>query len=390
LDNALHTRRPIYMDHHATTPVDPRVLEVMLPYFTEVFGNASSTDHEYGAIALTAVETARAQIAAAIGAAPAEIVFTSGATESDNLALVGCAHHYADRGNHIITCVTEHKAVLDTCKYLESTGFDVTYLPVDKFGTVDPNDVRSAITNRTILVSIMMANNEIGTIAPIAEIGKLTRERQILFHSDATQAFTHIPIDVQSMNIDLLSVSAHKIYGPKGIGALYVRRMNPRVRVDAMIHGGGHERGMRSGTLNVPAIVGFGEASTLGLSEMKAESKRVQELRDRLWILLQNEIDGIQMNGHPTHRISGNLNVFIPGVQSRSLIVLLKNDLAVSTGSACTTATVSPSHVLLAIGQDESQASSCIRIGLGKNTAEQVDYAANVVKAAVAKLRNLA
>jgi len=387
-DSSIH--HPIYMDHHATTPVDPRVLNAMLPYFTDIFGNAASTDHMYGSTALSAVENARAQIAAALNASPAEIIFTSGATESDNLAIVGCARHYADRGNHIITSVTEHKAVLDSCKYLEGVGVEVSYLPVDKHGIVDPDDVRKAITDRTILVSIMMANNEIGTIGPITEIGKITHGRQVLLHTDATQAFTHVPVDVRSMNIDLLSISAHKIYGPKGIGALYVRRMNPRVKLEPLMYGGGHERGMRSGTLNVPGIVGFGEAVRLAVAEMATENLRVQKLRDELWEILQQGIDDIQLNGHPTDRLHGNLNVYIPGVQSRSLIVQVKNIVALSSGSACTTAKVEPSHVISALFPGVRRAERSIRFGLGRSTTKlEVEQTANCMVLAAKKLRRI-
>jgi cysteine desulfurase len=348
--------RPIYMDHHATTPVDPRVLAAMLPYFTEQFGNASSTDHLYGAEAAQAVEQARAQVAALIGAQPAEIVFTSGATEADNLALVGIARQLADRGDHIVTCVTEHPAVLVTCRHLQSEGCDITFLPVDRFGVVDPEAVRRAITHRTVLVSIMTANNEIGAIAPIEEIGRVTRERGVLFHTDAAQAAGHIALDVQKANVDLLSLSAHKFYGPKGIGGLFVRKNDPRVRVAAQLHGGGHERGIRSGTLNVPAIVGLGVACDLARSEMPIESQRLRGMRDQLWEQLQANVECIELNGHPTDRLSHNLNVAIPGVESRSLVMQLKNEFAFSTGSACATASVEPSHVILALeGWPESE-----------------------------------
>jgi len=363
-------RRPIYMDHHATTPVDPRVLEVMLPYFTECFGNAASIDHEYGAEAGQAVERARRQIAELINAKADELVFTSGATEADNLAILGVAEQYTHKGNHIITCVTEHHAVLDPCHYLENKGWQVTYLPVDSYGLIDLDALRRAITPQTILISIMAANNEIGTIAPVAEIGRIVHEHEVLFHTDATQAVGHIPIDVEAMHIDLLSMSAHKFYGPKGIGALYVRKRQPRVRLVSQMHGGGHERGMRSGTLNVTGIVGMGKAAEIARLEMKTEGQRLQELRDHLWEGIQANIEGVQLNGHPTRRLPHNLSVFIPGVESRSLVVNLKHDVALSTGSACTTAKVEPSHVILALGYCEERAHSSVRFGLGRQNDE--------------------
>lgn len=364
------SRRPVYMDHHATTPVDRRVLEAMLPYFTDIIGNAASIDHEYGAEANRAVEKARQQIAALLNAQPDEIIFTSGATESDNLAILGIAEQHADRGNHIITCVTEHKAVLDSCQYLEQKGYRVTYMPVDQYGLIDPDEVRRAITPQTILISVMAANNEIGTLAPLADIGHIAREHEVLFHTDATQAAAYIPLDVEALNIDLLSLSAHKMYGPKGVGALYVRKRRPRVRVSAQMHGGGHERGMRSGTLNVPGIVGLGKAAELAAKEMKAESKRVGELRDLLWHELQENIEDIQLNGHPTLRLPNNLSVAISGVESRSLLVQLKHDVSLSTGSACTTIKVEPSHVVLALGHGEQRAHSSVRFGLGLENSE--------------------
>jgi cysteine desulfurase len=378
------------MDHHATTPVDPRVLEVMLPYFNERFGNAASIDHEYGAAAGQAVEKARRQIAGGINAQPDEIIFTSGATEADNLAIIGAAEQYAVRGKHLITCVTEHKAVLDTCHYLKQRGWAVTYLPVDKYGLVDPEEVRRAITSQTVLISIMAANNEIGTIAPVAEIGRVAREHEILFHTDATQAVGHIPVDVEAMNIDLLSMSAHKLYGPQGIGALYVRKRRPRVRVAPLIHGGGHERGMRSGTMNLTGIVGFGCAVELATREMPRESERQKRLRDLLWTRLQAEIEGVELNGHPTERLPHNLSVAIPGVESRSLLVQLKHDVALSTGSACTTAKVEPSHVILALGYGEGRAYSSARFGLGReNTDADIEFAAGRLCESVARLRQL-
>ncbi len=360
------SRLPVYMDHHATTPMDPRVLEAMLPYFTEHFGNAASIDHEYGAEAGQAVETARQQIARLINAKPDEIIFTSGATESNNLAILGAAERYADRGDHIITCVTEHPAVLDPCRHLESKGWRVTYLPVDQYGLVDPDTLRQAITPQTVLISIMTANNEIGTIAPVEEIGQIAREHEVLFHTDATQAVGKIPVDVETMNIDMLSLSAHKMYGPKGVGAIYVRKRRPRVRLAEQIHGGGHERRMRSGTLNVPGIVGLGKAVELGEQEIVTEAERLRELRDKLWDGLQAELDDVELNGHPTQRLPHNLSVAIPRVESRSLLVQLKHEVALSTGSACTTAKVEPSHVLLALGHGEERAHCSLRLGIGR------------------------
>lgn len=368
-------RRPIYMDHHATTPVDPRVLEEMLPYFTQCFGNAASVDHEYGGEAFQAVEKARKQIAQLINAKHDEIIFTSGATEADNLAILGVTEQYAKKGKHIITCATEHHAVLDPCHYLESKGWEVTYLPVDTYGLVDPEAVLQAINPQTVLISIMAVNNEIGTVAPIAEIGKIAREHEVFFHTDATQAVGHIPIDVEAMNIDLLSLSAHKFYGPKGIGALYVRKIQPRVKLVSQMHGGGHERNMRSGTLNVPGIVGMGKAAEIANQEMEAEGQRLRELRDRLWEGLQANIEGIELNGHPIQRLPHNLNVFIPGVESRALVVELKHEIAMSTGSACTTAKVEPSHVILALGFGEERAYGSVRLGLGhSNSLQEISF----------------
>lgn len=384
------SRRPVYMDHHATTPVDPRVLEAMLPYFTDIIGNAASIDHEHGAAAQRAVEKARQQIGALLNAQSDEMIFTSGATESDNLALLGVAEQYADRGNHIITCVTEHKAVLDTVHYLEQKGCRVTYLPVDQYGLIDPDDVRRAITPQTILISVMAANNEIGTLAPLADIGRIAREYEILFHTDATQAAAYTPLDVEALNIDLLSLSAHKMYGPKGIGALYVRKRRPRVRLAEQMHGGGHERGMRSGTLNVPGIVGLGKAAELAAKEMKTEAKRVGGLRDMLWQGLQEGIDDIQLNGHPTLRLPNNLSVAIPGVESRSLLVQLKHAVSLSTGSACTTAKVEPSHVILALGYGEEKAHASLRFGLGRgNTKTDISFVIGQLTKSVYILKQL-
>jgi cysteine desulfurase len=380
----------IYMDHHATTPVDPRVLEVMLPFFTECFGNAASIDHLYGLEAERAVKKARQQVALLLNANPEEIIMTSGATEADNLAILGAAEKYGHKGKHIITCKTEHKSVLDACYYLEGKGWQVTYLSVDQYGMIDPELIRNAITPQTILISIMAANNEIGTIAPIAEIGKIAHEHGVLFHTDATQAVGYIPIDVEKMNIDMLSLSAHKIYGPKGVGALYVRRLHPRVRLTPLIHGGGHERGMRSGTLNVPGIVGMGKAAEIVGKEMSVESRRLSKLRDHLWMGIKSSVDGVQLNGHPSERLPHNLSIFIPGVESRALVFALKNVMAFSTGSACTTAKVEPSHVILALGYGEERAHQSVRFGLGrKNTQADVDFVVPQITAAVATMRRL-
>jgi len=381
----------IYLDHNATTPVDPRVLEAMLPYFTEVYGNAASIDHDAGHIANQAVERAREQCAKAINAQSGEIIFTSGATESDNIALFGVAEKYADKGDHIITCVTEHKAVLDCCARMEQQGKRVTYLPVDQYGLVDPDAVRQALTPQTILISVMFANNEIGTIAPVQEIGAIAREHGVLFHTDAAQAVGHIPVDVQAMHIDLLSFSAHKIYGPKGVGGLYVRRRNPRVKLAPVIYGGGHERGMRSGTLNVPGIVGMGKAIEVGVKEMRKDAERyrawTQQMLDQFREHLGEE--NVALNGHPTQRLPHNLSVSLKGVESKSLVVQLK-DVALSTGSACTTATVEPSHVILALGFGEERAHNTIRIGVGRgNTKEDISFATGVVATAIRRLQRM-
>jgi cysteine desulfurase len=377
------------MDHHATTPVDRRVLDVMLPYFTEEFGNAASKDHEFGYQASQAVERAREQIAKLINARPDEIIFTSGATESDNLALFGVAERYANRGDHIITCVTEHKAILDAAKRLEQLGKRVTYLGVDQYGRADLDELRAAITSQTILISIMAANNEIGTLAPLAEIGAIAREHDVLFHTDATQASGYVPLDVQKMKIDLLSLSAHKMYGPKGVGALYVRRSNPRVRLAPVFYGGGHERGLRSGTLNVPGIVGFGAAAELAKQEMKCEAARLRDLSEMLWEGLRERIDGVERNGHPSERLPHNLNVYIPGIESRAFIAGLK-ELAIATGSACTSASVEPSHVITALGFGEQRAHGSLRFGLGRgNDAQQVEHAVGLVAKRVEQLHRL-
>ncbi|MEP6960858.1 MAG: IscS subfamily cysteine desulfurase [Acidobacteriota bacterium] len=380
---------PIYMDYHATTPVDPRVFEAMRPYFTEIFGNSASRNHSFGWQAEDAVEKARKQIASLIGATAKEIVFTSGATESNNLAIKGVFEMYAERGNHIITAATEHKATLDTCKRLEKEGARVTYLQVQANGLVDLNQLRDAITDKTILVSIMYANNEIGVIQPVVEIGKLCKERGVLFHSDGTQAVGKVPVNVLTDNIDLLSISAHKMYGPKGVGALYVRRKGPRVQLSAQIDGGGHERGMRSGTLNVPGIVGLGEACAICQAEMPAEIKRLSYLRDKLKDRLLASLDECYINGTMEHRLPNNLNISFAFVEGESLLMGI-NDIAVSSGSACTSATLEPSYVLKALGAGDDLAHSSIRFGLGRfNTEEEVDYVAAKVIEVVNKLREL-
>ena len=380
---------PIYMDHHATTPVDPRVVEAMLPYFTGTFGNAASIDHMYGHAAQEAVEASRQSIARSIGAKAAEeIVFTSGATESDNIALVGIAEAYGHKGDHIITSSVEHRAVLDTLEYLGEKGVRVTILPVDQYGMVDPSDVGKAITDKTILVSIMMANNEIGTIQPVKEIGRIAKENGVFFHTDAAQAVGHIPVDMEDMNIDLMSFTAHKIYGPKGIGALYVRRRKPRVKPAPVIHGGGHERGIRSGTLNVPGIVGLATSLDIAEREMDEEGTRLQGWST--WIIesLSQSIQGLELNGHQTERLPHNVNIYIPGVESRALILELRDIVALSTGSACTSAKIEPSHVIKALGFGEQRAHNTVRIGLGKfNTAQEVETVISAVKSTVERLQ---
>jgi cysteine desulfurase len=380
---------PIYMDNHATTPVDPRVLDAMLPYFTERFGNAASRNHSFGWAGEEAIEIARAQIASLIGATPKEIIFTSGATESDNLMIKGVAEMYREKGNHIITQAIEHKAVLDTCKRLEKYGYEVTYLPVQRDGRVDPEDVRKAITPKTILITIMYANNEIGSVNPIQEIGKIAKEHGIIFAVDGVQAAGKIPVDVQKDNIDLLAISAHKIYGPKGVGALYVRRRNPRVQLSAIIDGGGHERGMRSGTLNVTGIIGLGKACEIAQKEMPQEAERLRGLRDRLKAGLEAKLDEVFINGSWEHRLPNNLNMSFAYVEGESLLMGI-NDIAVSSGSACTSATLEPSYVLKALGVGEDLAHTSIRFGLGRfNTAEEVDYVIEKMVQVVTKLREL-
>ncbi|MGE0707848.1 MAG: IscS subfamily cysteine desulfurase [Planctomycetota bacterium] len=383
-------RLPVYLDYQATTPMDPRVLETMLPYFTEKFGNAASRNHSYGWVAEQAVETAREQVAAAIGASAKEIVFTSGATESDNLALKGAVEMYSSRGDHLITVETEHKAVLDTCKYLEHSGrAKVTYLKPRRDGLVDLDELRAAITDRTVMVAIMAANNEIGVVQPLAEIGAICREKGALFFTDAAQAVGKVPLDVEAMHIDVLAVSGHKMYGPKGIGALYVRRRQPRVRLAPQIHGGGHERGMRSGTLDVPSIVGLGKAAELCVAEMPAESARLTSIRDGFWAGLRAKLDHIQMNGHATQRLPGNLNVSFEYVEGEGLMMAMK-DLAVSSGSACTSASLEPSYVLKALGLGDDLAHTSIRFGFGRfTTDEEVKYALDKTVEAVQKLREM-
>jgi cysteine desulfurase len=377
------------MDYHATTPVDPRVVDAMLPYFTNHFGNAASRNHAFGWEAEEAVETARRQVADLIGANPKEVIFTSGATESNNLAIKGVAEMYREKGNHIITCVTEHKAVIDTCKKLEKQGGRVTYLPVQKDGRIDLDDLRAAITNKTILITIMTANNEIGVLQPIAEIGAIAKEKGILFHTDAVQAVGKVPFNVNDTKVDLVSMSGHKFYGPKGVGALYVRRRNPRVLLAEQISGGGHERGMRSGTLNVPGIVGLGKAAALAQAEMATESERLRMLRDRLNKKLHASLDELYINGSMEYRLPHNLNVSFAYVEGESLLMGI-NDVAVSSGSACTSASLEPSYVLKALGAGDDLAHSSIRFGLGRwTTEEEVDYVVEKLTTVVRRLREM-
>jgi cysteine desulfurase len=381
-------RFPIYLDHHATTPLDPRVLDAMLPFFREQFGNAASVEHGLGRAAAQAVEAARRQVAELIGATPKEIVFTSGATESDNLALKGVVENSREAGDHLITAVTEHRAVLDTCRRLETQGVRVTYLPVSGAGLVDPDAVRRAITNRTILITLMTANNEIGVLHPIAEIGRIAREHGVLFHTDASQAAGKIPFDVDALNVDLVSLSAHKLYGPKGVGALYVRSRRPRVQLSPMLDGGGHEHGLRSGTLNVPAIVGFGTASALCRAEMTDESARLRTLRDSLNEKLHASLSQLYINGSMEHRLPHNLNVSFCDLDGESVVEHL-DAVAVSSGAACSTGTIQPSHVLRALGRTDALARASVRFGLGRfNTVEEIDYVAMSISAVVSKLRN--
>jgi cysteine desulfurase len=382
-------KTPIYLDNHATTPMDPRVVDAMLPYFTKYFGNAASRNHEFGWVAEEAVNKARKQIASLIGASDREIIFTSGATESDNLAIKGIAEMYAEKGNHIITAVTEHKAVLDTCKKLEKHGYRVTYLPVKGDGLIDLDMLKESITDKTILVTIMYANNEIGVIQPVAEIGKICREKGVIFHTDGVQAIGKVPVDVNKDNIDLMSITAHKIYGPKGVGALYVRRKNPRVQISAIIDGGGHERGMRSGTLNVPGIVGLGKACAIAMEDMPKESCHLAGLRNRLRDSIMSRLDEVYINGSMEQRLPGNLNISFAYVEGESLLMGI-NDIAVSSGSACTSATLEPSYVLKALGTGDDLAHSSIRFGIGRfNTEAEVDYVADRVVETVQRLREL-
>lgn len=379
---------PIYLDSHATTPVDPRVLEEMIPYFTEKFGNASSLDHPYGYDASIIVQESREKIAKAIGANMDEIIFTSGATESDNLALIGVMERNKDKGNHLITCVTEHKAILDTARHLEELGNKVTYLSVDEFGAIDLQELRNAITDETVLISIMFANNEIGTIADVAEIGKIAHENNVLFHTDAAQAVGHIAIDVQKLNIDLMSFSSHKIYGPKGIGALYVRGIMPRVKINSVVYGGGQERGIRSGTLNVPGIVGFAKAIEISQEEMEQENIRFKKWTDLMLEKLSEA--SAKLNGHPTNRLVHNLNIRFEGIESKAIINSVSKKIAISAGSACTTELVEPSHVLLALGLEEEQTHFAIRIGCGRfNTDEEIQIAIDEIHTCVESLTKI-
>ena len=386
------TPRPIYLDHHATTPLDPAVLDAMMPYLTDKFGNASSRTHAYGWEAEEAVHQAREQVASLINTRPEEIVFTSGATESDNLALKGIARGNCDRGNHIITTTTEHRAILDACEALQAEGFDVTYVPVDRGGLVDPEDVRRAITPRTILVSVMYVNAEIGTIGPVAEIGAIAREHGVLFHSDAVQGVGKIACNVDDLGVDLMSISAHKIYGPKGIGALYVRKTHPeRIRLHPMIDGGGQERGLRSGTANVPGIVGFGKACEVCQSQWETEAIRLHSLRQRLHDGLTARIDDVFLNGHPEPRLPGNLNVSFAHVQGESLLLSMQHVAALSAGSACSSGSNEPSYVLRAIGVDDILANASIRFGLGRSTtAADIDVVIDALVEKVGRLRALA
>jgi cysteine desulfurase len=381
--------KSVYLDNNATTPVDPRVLDAMLPYFREKFGNAASRNHRYGWIAEEAVEKAREQVAKVINAGSKEIIWTSGSTEGNNTAILGVARMYADKGKHIITCRIEHKAVIDPCKFLETQGYEVTWLEPDRTGRVSVDQVKQAMREDTILVSLMFANNEVGTIHPIPEIGALCKQRGVIFHTDATQAFGKVPIDVEAMGIDLLSLSAHKIYGPKGVGALYVRRKKPRVRLQPLIHGGGHERGMRSGTLNVPGIVGCGAAAEIAMNEMSTESARIAGLRDRLWAGLSEHLTEISRNGNPQHCLPNTLNVSFLYVEGESLMMGF-SDIAVSSGSACTSASLEPSYVLKGLGLGDDLAHSSIRFSLGRFTTEEdIDYTIKEVVKAVNHLRNM-
>lgn len=380
---------PIYLDNNATTPMDPRVLEAMLPYFVEKFGNAASRNHSFGWVAEEAVDYAREQVAKLINADSKEIIFTSGATEADNLALKGVFEMYASKGNHIITCTTEHKAVLDTCKHIEKMGGQVTYLPVQADGLIDLNELEKAITDKTILISIMYGNNEIGVIQPVREISKIAKKHGVLFFTDATQAVGKIPVDVMADGIDLMAFTGHKMYGPKGVGALYVRRKNPRVKVTAQMDGGGHERGMRSGTMNVPAIVGFGKACEIAMNEMAEEAKRLSTMRDRLEKALM-ELEEAYVNGNTDHRLPHVCNISFKYVEGEGLMMGFNKDIAVSSGSACTSASLEPSYVLKALGLGDDLAHSSLRFGLGRfTTDEQIDYTIDAIKKTVLKLREM-
>src|ERR1044072_4620876 len=385
----MSVKLPIYLDYHATTPVDPRVIDAMMPYFNQKFGNAASRNHPFGWEAEEAVEAARKQVADLIGANAKELIFTSGATESNNLAIKGVAEMYREKGNHVITCVTEHKAVIDTCKKLEKQGLRVTYLPVQKDGRINLEGARAAITDKQILITIMTANNEIGVIQPIAEIGAIAKEKGILFHTDGVQAVGKIPFNVNDLKVDMVSISAHKMYGPQGVGALYVRRRNPRVLLAPIIDGGGHERGMRSGTLNVPGIVGFGKAAELCRQEMATESARLRGLRDRLNARLHKQLDELYINGSMEHRLPHNLNISFAYVEGESLLVGV-SDVAVSSGSACTSASLEPSYVLKALGAGDDLAHSSIRFGLGRwPTDEAGDYVVEKLTTVVRRLREM-
>jgi cysteine desulfurase len=388
METTIKLKLPVYLDYQATTPMDPRALEKMLPYFTEKFGNPHSRSHAYGWETEEAVDIARRHIASLIHGGEKEIVFTSGATESNNLALKGVAHFYKDKKNHIITPVTEHKCVLDTCRHLEQEGFEITYLPVQKNGIIDLDVLRSAIKDTTVLVSVMAVNNEIGVIQPLAEIGKICREHGVFFHTDAAQAFGKIPLDVEAMNIDLMSISSHKIYGPKGIGALYVRR-RPRVRLEPLINGGGQERGMRSGTLPTPLCVGFGEAAAIAKAEMGKDLEHVRRLGDRFLKAVMDEVPDVYLNGDRELRYPGNINLSFAYIEGESMIMAIK-DLAVSSGSACTSASLEPSYVLRALGVNEEMAHTSIRFGIGRfTTEEEIDYAITLVTGAIKRLRDM-
>lgn len=379
---------PIYLDSHATTPLDPRVLDAMMPYLTDRFGNASSMDHRYGYDASVAVESARDSIAKMVSARHDEIVFTSGATESDNMAITGTMHRYRDRGDHMITCATEHKAVLNTARRLEECGKRVTYLGVDEYGKIDLGELEGAITDRTVMISVMAANNEVGTIADVGAIGDIAHKRGVIFHTDAAQAAGHIPVDVGRMNIDLMSMSAHKMYGPKGIGALYVRGIKPRVRPSAIQHGGGQERNMRSGTLNVPGIAGFGRAAEIAAEEMGEDGARFRKWSGRM--LAAFEESGALLNGHREDRLAHNLNVCFPGIESKAVINSVSGEVAISAGSACTAETVEPSHVILALGHGEERAHSSVRIGMGRfNTDSDIDAASEIIREQVSHLARI-